>query len=135
MPLQLINCGAADCDATGDVVRTICIKVQQMFAELFQLAGITTAPATSAIIVGPPPGNTLTPGAGTISNVFFPWIIQDFNTLFTALGVPALQQVISMGGEPGMIIGQNSPIIGTGDPSRVAFLKCNSNFTYLYEVL
>jgi hypothetical protein len=130
--LQLVNCGTHDCDATGDHARRAFNKVNQNFSELYALAGF---PGQQQIINIGAQATTNTPGVGTPSYLAFPMINANFTFLFTFLGTLPLMQVILMGGEPGMIIGQNSPIIGTGDPARVAWLKVNSNFTYLYEVI
>jgi hypothetical protein len=132
LSLQLINAGTRDCDATGDHARRAFNKTNQNFAELYALAGFPNQQLT--INIGSQ-GTTLTPGVGTSSSLAFPMINANFTFLFSFLGTLPLMQVILMGGEAGMIVGQFSPVIGTGDPARVAWLKVNSNFTYLYEVL
>lgn len=101
-----------------------------MFGELFTLAGL--AGQQQVINVGSGP-NSVPPG--TPSNIAFPMINTNFATLFTLVQQPSLREVILMGGEPGMIVGENSPVLGTGDPARTAWLKINVNFSYLYAVL
>ena len=130
MAQQTVNCGTYPMDATGDLARIAFIKTNQMFGELFTLAGI---PGQQQIVnVGTTPNST---PPGTVSNQAFPMINANFATLFSAVGQPTFQQVILMGGEPGMVVGQNAPVIGTGDPARTAWLKVNANFSYLYAVL
>lgn len=130
LSLQLLKLGTYARDATGDLARVGFIKINQMFAELFALAGRT---GQQGIINVGSMANSVPPG--TVSNVAFPLINQNFSVLFTAVGEPAFQQVILLGGEAGMVFGQNSRVIGTGDPSRVAGEKINANFSYLYAVL
>jgi hypothetical protein len=126
-------------DATGTVARLAFIDCNTMFTELFGLASIGTPQLINigTYVAGQDPSNVLNmPVAqGEPSNTAFPKINANFSALFTAVGQPALQEIILMGGEVGMVIGQNSPVIGTGDPARVAFFKVNSNFTYLYALL
>lgn len=134
-----ISIGNYALDATGTVARLAFIDCNTMFTELYGLASLGTPQLINigTYIAGQDPSNVLNmPVAqGEPSNTAFPKINANFAALFTAVGQPAYQEIILMGGEVGMVIGQNSPVIGTGDPARVAFFKINSNFTYLYAVL
>ena len=126
-------------DAKGTVARLAFIYCNTMFTELFTIAAIG-APLlinVGTYLAGQDPSNVLnTPIAvGEQSNTAFQKINSNFASLFGFVGQPALQEIILMGGEVGMIIGQNSPVIGTGDPARVAWFKVNSNFTYLYALI
>src|ERR1700683_1139279 len=126
-------------DAKGTLARLGFINCNTMFTELFTIAGLGAPQLVNVgtYAAGQSPSNLLnTPvAAGEASNTAFPKINANFAALFTSVNELGLQEVILMGGEPGMIIGQNSPVIGTGDPARVAWFKVNSNFTYLYAVL
>ena len=111
------------------------MKTNAMFTELFGLAAIGTP---QIINIG-----TYQPGADpTVTTVFpvlpikpgetsqsaFTKINTNFTALFVAVGQPAFQEVIKMGTE-------HRPVLGTGDPARVAWFKVNANFVYLYAVL
>jgi hypothetical protein len=134
-----ISLGKQALDTTGTVGRLAFIACNAMFAELFAIAGIGTpqiinvgtysAGANSSDITQMP----IALGEETLTA--FAKINQNFTALFAAAGTPALREVILQGGSPGMIAGQDSPVIGTGDPARVMWFKVNANFTYLYAVL
>jgi hypothetical protein len=130
MALQHIFVGEYPMDAKGDLARNAFIKTNSMFAELFTLAGLTGQ--QQVINVGAMPNST---PPGTVSNKAFPMINGNFQMLFIFVARPSYQEIILMGGEAGMIIGENAPVIGTGDPARTAWQKVNANFTYLYQVL
>lgn len=123
---QVINIGLYAMDTTGTRFRPAMVMVNSNFALLSAAAGIPY----NAIKFGPKPNDN----KGDTFPVVFTKINDNFALQFNALGTPNLQQVISLGGEVGMIIGTGQ-IIGTGDPGRVAFEKINSNFTYLFATL
>ena len=132
-----IATGGFTCDTTGTRARIAFNDCNLMFAELFGLAALGT-PQLINIGQYQPGTNPLdlsNPAivAGESSSTAFPKINANFAALFAFLG-SALQQVILMGGEVGMIIGTGQ-IIGTGDPARVAWTKVNNNFTYLYTLI
>lgn len=131
-----VNIGKYALDCTGFALRTACIVTNEMFEELFslQLLGAPQLINIGTYVFGTNP-NDLTNNAvvpGDNAQVFCTKINANFTTLFASIGQPTLQQLILLGGEPGMIIGQDSPIIGTGDPGRVIWYKVNQNFAYLY---
>jgi hypothetical protein len=126
-------------DAKGTPARIAFIDCNTMFVELFALAGLGAPQLINVgtYNAGQSPSNpaSVPISLGEPSNTAFPKINVNFAALFGFVGQSALQEVILMGGEAGMVIGQNSPVIGTGDPARVAWFKVNSNFTYLYALI
>jgi hypothetical protein len=144
MAQTLLNLGTYPCDTTGTNGRLGFIAINAMFAELFALAALS-APLVinvgtyqagqnpSVVTVFP----TIPLVVGDTYLTAFTKINANFATIFASgpVGQPNTQEVISLGGEVGMIVGQDSPVIGTGDPGRVAGAKINNNFTYLYSVL
>lgn len=134
-----INLGTYALDATGTVARLAFIACNAMFTELFARHGTQGQQVINVgtYSAGLDPANVLnTPVVpGDTSLVAFTKINANFAILFALTVSPGFQEVILMGGEPGMIIGQDAPVIGTGDPARVAWFKVNQNFTYLYAVL
>src|SRR5277367_6473080 len=115
-------------DATGFVLRTAFIAINAMFTELFALAGLGLP-----LLINVGSGPNSTPPGDAMPKVFN-IINSNFGALFVAAGHPTYQEIISEGGGPGMVIGQYSPVIGTGYPGRVAMIQTNNNFTYLYHV-
>jgi hypothetical protein len=126
--LQLINVGTYSMDATGFVLRTAFVAINSMFTELFGLASLG-----SPLLINVGSGPNSTP-PGDDMPVTFNKINSNFGALFVAAGHPSYQEIISEGGGPGMVVGQYSPVIGTGYPGRVAMIQCNNNFVYLYHV-
>jgi hypothetical protein len=140
MAFTYINIGKYALDCTGFNLRQALILTNAMFAELFTLEGITPGPqviniGTYAAGINPADftTNAIVPGDNALT--FCTKMNANFTTLFAAIGQPTLRGAILLGGEVGMIIGENSPIIGTGDPGRTIWYKVNENFRYLYAVI
>lgn len=131
-----VNIGKYALDCTGFALRTACIVTNEMFEELFSLQSLGSPQLINigTYVFGTDP-NDLTNNPvipGDKAQLFCTKINANFTALFTSISQELLQEFILLGGEPGMIIGQNSPIIGTGDPGRTIWYKVNQNFQFLY---
>jgi hypothetical protein len=130
-----ISVGTNAMDATGApyAPRLPFIACNSMIAELYGLAGLQNPPSINVgtYAVGADPANISNTAilAGETCASAFNKINIAFSVLFSAVS-SSLQEVINLGGGAG-----TGQIIGTGDPARVAFVKINNNFTYLYTVL
>jgi hypothetical protein len=139
MALTFINIGKYALDCTGFALRTACIDTNAMFVELFNDLGLGSPQlinvGTYSAGLNP---NDLTVNAvvpGDNAPTFCTKINNNFTTLFAAIGQPGIRGAILLGGEVGMIQGQYSPVIGTGDPGRTIWYKVNANFAYLYALV
>lgn len=136
MALVSINIGRYALDCTGFPLRLAIIDTNAMFAELFGLLALSHPQVISigTYAAGTNPNDLTNPAItpGDTALVFCTKMNANFTALFAAIGQPTLRGAILLGGEVGMIIGENAPIIGTGDPGRTIWYKVNANFGYLY---
>ncbi len=117
--VQTINVGTYAMDATGDPLQLGLIKVNQNFQALAGAVG------GNPVLINTGTTNQMN---GDDAPVFCATINTNFAYYFGIAGQPAYQEVINYT-PPGQ------PIIGVADPGRVIFLKCNSMFAYLAQVL
>lgn len=114
-----INIGTYPMDCTGDPVQVGLTKVNQNFSALYAATG----GVPQMIDLG-----TTNLMNGDEAPVFCTKINANFTYLFALAGFPTFQLVINCT-PPG------EPIIGTADPGRTIFEKCNANFAYLFTAL